>query len=256
MIEIIEYEKMVEKYIKEEEIKIIGNFAIKGDKAVLFPKVLPPEVLLERQGFPLQLVEEIKNKKIRRMENIEKAERFIQKVIGNWDIDYTDFTTYINSLIRISKKIDRRLLVLGMAGAGKTTAIAYICYRLYKINPFINTTYLTLYNISEFNIEDIVSSSIVVLDNLDVFKTSRDENLYDMLSIEDKKKITSSILYMYDRGKCVIMSVNDTNPESAKEILRRIGNESLAQRFESVINLGDKSLRIEKRQAKEKEGVH
>lgn len=251
--EIIEYEKIVEKYINEEKVEVVGNFAIKDNKAVPFPKILPPDILLKRQGFPLQVIEDIKNKRIKKMENIEKADKFIQKVLENWNIDYTDFVSYINSLIRISKKIDKRLLVLGTAGAGKTTTIAYICYKLYKINPFINTTYLTLYNISEFSIEDIVSSGILVLDNLDVFKMSRDENLYDMLSIEDKKKITSSILYAYDRGRCVIMSVNDTNPESVKEILRRIGNESLAQRFENIINLGDRSLRIEKRQ-KEKIG--
>lgn len=251
MIEIIEYEKIIEKYIKEDEVHIVGNFIISKKNngvAVPFPQVLPPWDFLQRQGFPLQLIEDIKNKRIRRKDNIEKAEKFVKKIIESWEIDYTDIITYTNSLIRISKKIDRRLLILGTAGAGKTTAIAYICYRLYKINPFINTTYLTLYNVSEFSIEDIVSSSILILDNLDVFKTSMENTLYDMLSLEDKKKITSSILYMYDKGRCVIMSVNDTNPESTKEILRRIGNESLAQRFENVINLGDTSIRLEKRE--------
>lgn len=245
------YKKIIEKF-KSEIDEIEGStyaFLKKERKVIPYPRVLSPDEYLARCGFPDEVIKDIKAGKIRKdAENIQKAKKFVDRVLANFNPDMSDVASYISSLIKHSKKLDTRLLVIGEAGVGKTTAIAYICYKLYAVNPFITTAYITLYNIQDWDLKDMVSSSITVFDNLDVFKYSQSNSLYDNLSFDDKRKITSTILQMYDRGRAVILTVNDNSIENAKEVLRRIGNESLAQRFESVINLSkSEPFRLEKR---------
>lgn len=243
------FKEMIQKFKVKEEL-------IQTERGIIrIPAVKEEWIILERLGFPDDIVELFKNKQLKVIENIKRADRFIEaKVISQLQYQqFSNIESYINAIKNHAKKPRIRLLVSGVSGSGKTTTIAYIVAKMHKINPFLTFRYITFYDLIEDSsnaLSDLEESSIVIIDNLDVFYRSSSNNLYDLISIETKARLVAALLKLYDKGKGIIMTVNEADNNVVMEIIRKLGNESLAQRFEAQINLGKESLRIKFRSEK------